>query len=120
MLEDNFNSVDGPLDRIEPLLRLTAEVVPAKLAGSLELLSYGPVRGHVPRRGAARIAGDLGPSGNVLKLFRDLGKRHPRGDAAEKVDTDDDRVLAMAAVAISPPQAAYAKRLADACRTGQP
>jgi hypothetical protein len=82
---DNFSSFDDDLDVVEPLLRLTAEVVPARLGMTLDLLASADV-GARGTGGPAwrwsdtpfmRIPGDLGPSGNALRLFRDLLVKDP-------------------------------------------
>jgi hypothetical protein len=82
-VEDNFNSIDGELDRNEAFLRLTAIVFPERLGIDFELLTDddGTVKTDTmfvwSNTAFGRTSLDLGMTGNALKVVRDITKSKP-------------------------------------------
>jgi hypothetical protein len=82
-VEDNFNSIDGVLDKNEPFLRLTAKVFPERLGIDFELLTEDDWSVKTDstfvwtKTPFGRTSLDLGPTGNALKVVRDIAKERP-------------------------------------------
>jgi hypothetical protein len=83
-VEDNFNSIDGPLDVNEPFVRATAAGIPDRLALTFDLLQ---ARAEMREDDMSmwvwdttpfpRITLDLGPTGNALRVLGELVAAHP-------------------------------------------
>lgn len=84
-VEDNFSSIDGPLDKNERLLRTTAEAFPELTPITFELVTLGDLTSQTVlstdyfRAGApiGRTALDLGPTGNALRVVEALAEKDP-------------------------------------------
>lgn len=85
IVEDNYSSFDGDLDKNEVLLRETVEAWPARAALDYELLVAADWTSQDPEQRTwmwlrvpfARITLDLGRTGNALRVVRDLAKQRP-------------------------------------------
>jgi len=82
-VEDNFNSIDGELDRNEVFFRLTATTFPERLGVDFMLVTAADDTTRM-RSGLAwsetpfgRLPIDLGMTGNGLKVVRDVTKERP-------------------------------------------
>lgn len=72
-----FSHMEGELDVIEPMLRLTAEAFPLEVVRTWAALMSGP--GHTGYSDAVPwISGDSGPTGNVLPVLHDVVLRAPQ------------------------------------------
>lgn len=84
-VEDNFNSIDGVLDRNEIFMRETVKSWPDRVALDFELIVAADPTSQDPKQRTwrwlrvpfARIPLDLGLSGNALRVVRDLKKERP-------------------------------------------
>jgi hypothetical protein len=85
MVEDNYNSLDGDLDKTEIFMRETVESWPERAGLDYELLVASDWTSQDPKLSTwmwlrapfARITLDLGPTGNSLRVVRDLRRGHP-------------------------------------------
>ncbi len=84
-LEDNFNSVDGEIDKTEIFMQETLASWPERAGLDFELLVATDRTSQEPARRTwmwlrtpfPRITLDLGMTGNALRVVRNLKKEHP-------------------------------------------